>query len=78
MALRIHELFGEALDQPEGTRLEIRGHFSIDAAKVPGVPRLLAKSVGGTIEKVMVGQIVKNTIETARGLAKLMTKQAGA
>ena len=63
---------------PEGTRLEIRGHFSIDAAKVPGVPRLLAKSVGGTIEKVMVGQIVKNTIETARGLAKLMTKQAGA
>ena len=32
----------------------------------------------GTIEKVMVGQIVKNTIETARGLAKLMTKQAGA
>ena len=62
---------------PEGTRLEIRGHFTIDAAKVPGVPRLLAKSVGATIEKVMVAQIAKNTIETARGLAKLMTKQAG-
>jgi hypothetical protein len=65
------------IEVPEGTRFEIRGHFTIDAAKVPGVPRLLAKSIGATIEKVMVGQIQKNTIETARGIAKLLTKQAG-
>ncbi len=65
------------LEVPEGTRFEIRGHFTIDAAKVPGVPRLLAKSIGGTIEKVMVGQIQKNTLETARGLQKLMAKNAG-
>ena len=62
----------------EGTRLEIRGEFSCDASKVPGVPRLLAKMVGGTVEKVMVGQIVKNTGETARGIARLIEKNTKA
>ena len=59
----------------EGTRLEVRGHFTIDAAKIPGIPRLLSKTIGGTVEKVMVTQIVKNTAETARGIAKLIEKR---
>lgn len=68
-------LFHEA---PGGTRFELRGQFSIDASKVPGVPRLLAKSIGGAIEKFMVAQIVKNTEETAAGIAKLIAKLAAA
>lgn len=60
------------VEVPEGTRLSIRGSFTCDASKVPGVPRLLAKTVGGTIEKVMVGQIAKNAIEIARGVAKMI------
>jgi hypothetical protein len=61
-----------------GTRLAIRGHFTCDASKIPGVPRLLAKPVSATIEKVMVGQIAKNTVETARGVARLIAEQDAA
>ncbi|MFO0593282.1 MAG: hypothetical protein U0441_37415 [Polyangiaceae bacterium] len=63
-------------DTPEGTRLEVRGQFTIDAAKIPGVPRLLSKTIGSTVEKVMVTQIVKNTAETARGIAKLIARKS--
>jgi hypothetical protein len=57
---------------PEGTRLAIRGELTCDAAKVPGVPKLLAKTVGATVEKVMVAQIAKNALEIARGVAKMI------
>jgi hypothetical protein len=63
------------IEVPGGTRLEIRGDFTIDASRIPGVPKLFAKSIGGTIEKFMVAQIVKNTTETARALEKLLAKQ---
>src|SRR5262249_47164609 len=46
----------------EGTRLEIRGEFSVDAAKIPGVPRLLARTVGPAIEKFFVAQIQLNSV----------------
>src|SRR5262245_17440789 len=39
------------LETPAGTRIELRGDFTIDAAKVPGVPRILAGSIGGAVEK---------------------------
>lgn len=61
---------------PGGTRLEIRGHFTVDASKVPGVPKLFAKTVGSAVEKFMVAQIARNTTETVRGLEKLLAKQA--
>lgn len=61
-------------ETPDGTRLEVRGHFTIDGAKIPGVPKIFAKSVASTVEKVMVSQIAKNTAETARGLAKLLAQ----
>lgn len=64
------------IEIPEGTRLSIRGTFTCDASKVPAVPRLLAKSVGGTIEKVMVAQIAKNTIEIARGVTRQLADQS--
>jgi len=60
----------------EGTRLEIRGELTCDASKVPGVPRLLAKTVGGTVEKVMVGQVGKNALEMARGVAKVIAQNS--
>ena len=43
MALRIHELFGEALDQPEGTRLEwLRARCGNDAEAFSAAMALLA------------------------------------
>ncbi len=62
------------VELPEGTRLEVRGDFVCDATKVPGVPRLLAGTVGGTIEKFMVAQIAKNAVEIARGVAKMIER----
>ncbi len=63
---------------PEGTRFELRGNLTCDASKIPGVPRLLAKTVGASIEKVMVGQIAKNATEMARGVAQLIAKRNAA
>ncbi len=55
-----------------GTRLEIRGDFTIDAAKIPGVPRILAKSVGPAIEKFFVNQIQLNSVAVAKAIGKLL------
>lgn len=66
------------VEVPEGTRLSIRGAFTCDAARIPGVPRLLAGTVGGTIEKVMVAQIAKNAVEIARGVAQMIASRAPA
>lgn len=66
------------LEAPNGTRLSIRGQFICDAAQIPGVPRLLAKTVSSTIEKVMVAQIAKNALEIARGVEKsIAARRAG-
>ncbi|HVY48770.1 MAG TPA: DUF2505 family protein [Minicystis sp.] len=54
------------------TRIEIRGDFVVDAAKVPGVPRLLARSVGPAIEKFFVHQIQLNAIAVAKAVGKLI------
>jgi hypothetical protein len=66
------------VETAEGTRLELRGDFTIDAAKVPGVPRLLAKSIGGAVETFMVAQIRRNTVEIARGVSKMLAKESAA
>jgi hypothetical protein len=58
-----------------GTRIEFRGALTCDASKVPGVPRLLAKSLNGTIEKLFVGKIVENLVEVGKGIGKLLEKE---
>ncbi|NUP04883.1 MAG: hypothetical protein HOW73_02355 [Polyangiaceae bacterium] len=59
-----------------GTRLELRGDLTIDAAKVPGVPRLLQKTVAETGEKIIVGSVQTNLVEIARGVEKLLSAQS--
>ena len=44
----------------------------IDAAKIPGVPRILAKSVGPAIEKFFVNQIQLNSVAVAKAIGKLL------
>lgn len=62
------------LDAPDGTLLTIRGSLVCDASKVPGVPRLLARSVSGAVERVLVGQVQVNLIEVAKGVGKLLAQ----
>lgn len=59
---------------PEGTRLEIRGEISIDAAKIRGVPRLLSKSVSKTVEDVLVKKITPNLLSVSDGLTRYLEK----
>jgi hypothetical protein len=58
-----------------GCRLEIRGDLTVDAAKVPGVPRLLSRSVGAAVEKVLVGAIAPNLVEVGKGVGELLRRE---
>jgi hypothetical protein len=60
-----------------GTRLEIRGDLVCDATKIPGVPRLLAKTVGSAVEKVLVGSISTNLVAVGKGVGKMLAKDEG-
>ena len=61
----------------QGTRLEIRGQLTVDAGKIPGVPRLLAGTVSAAVEKVMVGQVASNATAQAEGLTRMMQRGDG-
>lgn len=63
------------VEVPGGTRVEIRGELTVDATKVPGVPRLLAKTAGSAVEKVLVGRIAPNLVEVAQGVRKLLERE---
>lgn len=56
------------------TRIEFRGQLVCDASRVPGVPRLLARSLNGTIEKIFVGKIQDNLVGVGAGIGKLLEK----
>lgn len=55
-----------------GTRLEIRGELGIDATKIRGVPRLLAKTVGKAVEDLLVKKITPNLISVSDGLRRYL------
>lgn len=55
-----------------GTRLEIRGELRIDATKIRGVPRLLAKTVGKAVEDLLVKKITPNLISVSDGLRRYL------
>jgi hypothetical protein len=55
-----------------GTRLEIRGDLTIDAAKIKGVPRLLSGKVGRAVEEFLVKTISKNLLDVSKGLERYL------
>jgi hypothetical protein len=70
------ESAGRNVFEPVGegkTRLVIRGSLVVDAAKVPGVPRLLSRTVGEAVEKLLVEKISTNAVEVARGVERLLS-----
>ncbi len=54
------------------TRLIISGDLKVDAAKVKGVPRLLAGTVSPAIESFLIGAIKPNLVATAKGVEKFL------
>ncbi len=69
--------FTRFVESGGGTRIEFRGELTCDASRVPGVPRLLARSVNGTIEKIFVGKIAENLVAVGQGIGKLCASEAG-
>jgi len=68
--------FNRFVELPGGqTRIEFRGALTCDASKVPGVPKLLARSVNGTVEKIFVGKIGQNLLSVGQGIGKLLEKE---
>jgi hypothetical protein len=60
------------VEAPGGMRLELGGELTCDATKIPGVPRLVARTVSSAVEKMLVGSIEKNLAEIGKGLCRLL------
>lgn len=60
------------IETPTGARIEFRGELVCDASKVPGVPKLLARSLNGTLEKLFVSKIAENLAAVGLGVGKLL------
>jgi hypothetical protein len=66
------------VELPDGrSRIEFRGELTCDASRIPGVPRLLARSINGTVEKLFVGKIVENLVAVGEGIGKLLSRDGG-
>jgi hypothetical protein len=61
-------------EKGDGTEVHITGDLRVDASKIPGVPRLLAKKVGGAVEKFVVKMITPNLTEVNRGMEKYLAQ----
>ena len=60
---------------PDATILRLRGELTLHLNKVPGVPRLLAGSIGPMVEKFIVALLKPNLEETSKGLEKYLAAQ---
>lgn len=69
---RGHNTFTERT--PGVTTLKIAGELKVDAAKVKGVPRILASTVGPAIEAFLVAAIKPNLVAVAKGVEKFLKK----
>ncbi len=60
------------------TRIELVGDLSIDLRNIPGVPRMLARSVSPAVEKVLVNMITPNLSNLPKGLRAYLSQRGGA
>jgi hypothetical protein len=60
--------------RPGVTTLTISGELKVDAAKVKGVPRLLAGTVSPAIETFLVAAIKPNLVAVAKGVEQFLKK----
>jgi hypothetical protein len=58
-------------------RFTIRGELKVDAAKVRGVPRLLAGTIGPAVESFLVGRIQPNFLTVAKGVERWLREGGG-
>lgn len=57
------------------TEVHITGELRVDAAKIPGVPRLLSGKIGGAVEEFVIKLITPNLKEVNRGAEKYLASR---
>lgn len=62
---------------PDRMIIRIEGRIDVDAAKIPGVPRMVAGKVGKLIESFLIKQVQDNLQEVARGVGRYLSEQRG-
>ncbi len=60
-----------ALDE-KNTEVILEGTISIDARKVPGVPKLMARKIGSAVETFVVKLIKPNLCKTNDGVRQFL------
>lgn len=61
----------------ERTRFTIVGELSIDAGRIPGIPRLIARTVAPVVERFLVAAIRPNLVEVTRGVERFLRERGG-
>lgn len=59
------------------TKITINGDLTVDAKRIPGVPRFMAGKIGSAVEKFVVTTIKPNLTGVNRGLEKFIAAQQG-
>jgi hypothetical protein len=62
---------------PERSVIRIVGRIDVDATKIPGVPRLVAGTLGKLVEGFLVKQVEDNLKEVAQGVERYLRDQRG-
>lgn len=62
---------------PGRMAIRIDGRIDVDAAKIPGIPRLVAGKVGKLIEGFLIKQVQDNLQEVARGVGRYLRERKG-
>ncbi|HLV61454.1 MAG TPA: hypothetical protein VKY51_08665 [Fredinandcohnia sp.] len=60
---------------PGRTRIRIEGNIRVDATKIPAVPRLLAGTAGGLVERFLIKQVQDNMQEVARAVERFLDRR---
>ncbi len=59
------------------TRFRILGALAIDAGKIPGIPKLLSRTVAPIVERFLVAAIKPNLVEVTRGVERYLREKGG-
>lgn len=57
---------------PERTRFLIEGELSVDGGKIPGVPKLVGRTLAPVAERFLVGAIRPNLLEVSKGVERYL------
>lgn len=57
------------------TRITLAGELHVDGARIPGVPKLLARTVAPVVETFLVAGIKPNLLALSRGVEQYLTQK---